>query len=115
MVRTARKLPLPGHIFSCPIEEPADPQQPFPSQRINYKTNKSMNMFKKPFIISAIVTLLACIPLYLLSSQEYSLTTANLPLFALPLFVILLISSFWAAQGSASSGYDYDENELAFA
>ena len=47
-------------------------------------------MFKKPFIISAIVTLLACIPLYLLSSQEYSLTTANLPLFALSLFVILL-------------------------
>ena len=70
-----------------------------------------MNMFKKPFIISAIVTLLACIPLYLLSSQEYSLTTANLPLFALSLFVILLISSFWAAQGSASSGFDYDENE----
>jgi len=53
-------------------------------------------MFKKPLFISFVITILACAPLYLLSTQEYSLTLSNLPLFALTLFVLILISSFWA-------------------
>jgi CspA family cold shock protein len=55
-----------------------------------------MTMFKKPLFISFVITVLACVPLYLLSTQEYSLTLSNLPLFALTLFVLVLISSFWA-------------------
>lgn len=51
-------------------------------------------MFKKPFFISLAITLLACIPLYFLSSQEFSLTLSNFPIIALSLFVIVLISSF---------------------
>lgn len=67
-------------------------------------------MFKKPFIISIVVTLFACIPLYLLSSQEYLLTLSNLPIFALSLFVAILISSYWAQQGVNNYGDYFDEN-----
>lgn len=53
-------------------------------------------MSKKPLFISFLITALACVPLYLLSTQEYSLTLSNLPIFALTLFMLILISSFWA-------------------
>lgn len=61
-------------------------------------------MFKKPFFISIVVTILACIPLYFLSAQEFSLNLSNFPIIALTLFVIVLISSFCAHAGSAQAG-----------
>ena len=73
---------------------------------INYKTNKSMNMFKKPFFISFAITALACIPLYFLSTQEFSLTLSNFPIIALTLFIIVLVSSFCAQLNSARTGDD---------
>lgn len=68
-------------------------------------------MFKKPFFISFVITLLACIPLYFLSSQEFSLTLSNFPIIALTLFIIVLISSFSAQLSSNRPGdahYDDD-------
>tara|TARA_R110002073_G_scaffold257567_3_gene420337 strand:- start:569 stop:988 length:420 start_codon:yes stop_codon:yes gene_type:complete len=64
-------------------------------------------MFKKPLLVSFAITLLACIPLYILSSQEYSLTPSNFPLFALSLFITILISSFWSHLGTSHSDNDY--------
>ncbi len=52
-------------------------------------------MPNKPFSIAVILTLLAVMPLYLLSGQQLQLSTANLPFFALSLFVLLLLSSYW--------------------
>ncbi|GJM13042.1 MAG: hypothetical protein DHS20C12_14450 [Pseudohongiella sp.] len=69
-------------------------------------------MFKKPFFISVVVTMLACIPLYFLSSQEFSLTLSNFPVIALTLFVIVLISSF-CAQLNSSSEDDYYDDEYS--
>jgi len=68
-------------------------------------------MFKKPFFISIVITLLACIPLYFLSSQEFTLSLSNFPIIALTLFIIVLISSF-CAQMSASGDDDdlYDDD-----
>ncbi len=66
-------------------------------------------MFKKPLFISFTMTLLACLPLYLLSTQEYSLTTSNLPIFALSLFIVILISSFWIQTSSTQDESDYYE------
>ncbi|PCI79965.1 MAG: cold-shock protein [SAR86 cluster bacterium] len=61
--------------------------------------------------ISFVITVLACIPLYFLSSQEFSLTLSNFPIIALTLFVIVLISSFCAQLSSARSGGDlYDDD-----
>lgn len=60
-------------------------------------------MPNKPFFIALIITVLSCIPLYFLSTNEFSLTIDNLPLIALSLFVIILITSFWS-QASAFSG-----------
>ena len=68
-------------------------------------------MFKKPLIISIVIALLACIPLYILSSQDYTLTLSNFPLIAFSLFVTLLVSNFWASTSPASSDYDYYEDE----
>ncbi len=68
-------------------------------------------MFKKPLLISFVVTLLAGIPLYILASQEYSLTPASFPLLALSLFITILISSFWAYMSSPPSEHDYYENQ----
>lgn len=53
-------------------------------------------MFKKPFFIALAITLLSCVPLYFLSAREFSLTTNNLPLLALSLFVIILITASWS-------------------
>ena len=57
-------------------------------------------MFKKPFFISIVITLLACIPLYFLSEQEFSLTLSNFPIIALTLFIIVLISGFSSQSSS---------------
>ena len=70
-----------------------------------------MNMFKKPFFISVVITALACIPLYFLSSQEFSLTLSNFPIIALTLFIIVLISSFSAQQNSKLPGDDFYDDE----
>lgn len=67
-------------------------------------------MFKKPVFISFVVTVLACIPLYFLSSQEFSLTLANFPLIALTLFTIVLISSFSAQLSSNQQGDDLSDD-----
>lgn len=61
-------------------------------------------MFKKPFLISFVITVLACIPLYFLSSQEFSLTLSSFPIIALTLFIIVLISSFGAQLSSNQPG-----------
>lgn len=53
-------------------------------------------MFNKPFPIAATITLLACIPLYVISSQGFVLTTNHLPLLALSQFVVILIALFWS-------------------
>ena len=63
-------------------------------------------MFKKPVFISFAITVLACIPLYFLSSQEFSLTLSNFPIIALTLFIIVLVSSFCAQLNSARTGDD---------
>ena len=58
-------------------------------------------MFKNPISIAAILTLLACVPLYYLSEGEgFQLTIDKLPMIALSLFVIILISAFWGNAGS---------------
>lgn len=68
-------------------------------------------MFKKPFFISIVITILACIPLYFLSTQEFSLTLSNLPIIALTLFVIVLISAFSAQLNSERTGDGLYEDE----
>ena len=68
-------------------------------------------MFKKPFFISFVITALACIPLYFLSVQEFSLTLSNFPIIALTLFIIVLVSSFCAQRSSAGTGNDLYEDE----
>ncbi len=72
-------------------------------------------MFNKPFFIAATLTLLAGIPLYLLSAQQFPLNTGNLPVIGLSLFVLLLITAYWSqavASSNASPNYhDADHNE----
>ena len=53
-------------------------------------------MFNKPFSIAVILTLLAVLPLYLLSEKQFQLSTATLPFFVLSLFVLLLLSAYWS-------------------
>lgn len=68
-------------------------------------------MFKKPVFIAATVTIVACIPLYILSTQNFQLSTNNLPLLALSLFIIILIATFWGqatAHHFESEGYEDD-------
>ncbi len=54
-------------------------------------------MNSRPIVIAIVLTLISSIPLYLLSSSGFELSPANFPLFALSLFVLLLIAAFWAA------------------
>ncbi len=72
-------------------------------------------MFNKPFFIAATLTLLAGIPLYLLSAQQFPLNTSNLPVIGLSLFVLLLIAAYWSqavASSNASPHYhDVDYND----
>ena len=63
-------------------------------------------MFAKPPVIALALTLLSAIPLYLFSSQEYSLTLGNLPLFLLSLFVLLLLASVLGNRADRASGRD---------
>ena len=70
-------------------------------------------MFNKPVFIAASTTVLACIPLYFLSAQEFQLSTGNLPLLALSLFIVNLIGCFWAvAAAQRSTGEDYTEQHF---
>ena len=64
-------------------------------------------MFKKPLFIAATITVLACVPLYLLSSQQFEITADNFPLLAISLFITILIAVFWtnAAAVSGKSAY----------
>ena len=64
-------------------------------------------MFKKPLFIALTITLLSCVPLYILSAQEFSLTTNNLPLIALSLFIVILITSFWSQAAVSDEELDY--------
>jgi len=66
-----------------------------------------MTMFKKPIFIAATITVLACVPLYFLSSQQFEITADNLPLLAMSLFITILIAVFWtnAAAVSGKSAY----------
>ena len=66
-------------------------------------------MSNKPFIIAAILTLLALIPLYLLGSEPFELTLTNLSIAVLSLFVLLLICAFWAST-VASAGESSSNN-----
>ena len=70
-------------------------------------------MFNKPFSIAVILTLLAVLPLYLLSEQQFQLSTANLPFFVLSLFVLLLLSAYWSnAIKPTQKPTDYRSGEL---
>ena len=70
-------------------------------------------MFNKPFSIAVILTLLAVLPLYLLSEQQFQLNTANLPFFVLSLFVLLLLSAYWSnAIKPTQKPTDYRSGEL---
>ena len=70
-------------------------------------------MFNKPFSIAVILTLLAGLPLYLLSEQQFQLSTANLPFFVLSLFVLLLLSAYWSnAIKPTQKPTDYRSGEL---
>ena len=70
-------------------------------------------MFNKPFSIAVILTLLAVLPLYLLSEQQFQLSTANLPFFVLSLFVLLLLSAYWSnAIKPIQNPTDYRSGEL---
>jgi|TARA_B110000438_G_C15542488_1_gene533355 CspA family cold shock protein len=71
-------------------------------------------MFKNPISIAAILTLLACVPLYYLSEGEgFQLTIDKLPMIALSLFVIILISAFWGNAGSDDYSDDYSSDDSA--
>lgn len=71
-------------------------------------------MFKKPISIAAILTLLACVPLYYLSEGEgFQLTIDKLPMIVLSLFVIILISAFWGNAGSDDYSDDYSSDDSA--
>lgn len=64
-------------------------------------------MFKKPFFIALTITLISCVPLYFLSARDFSLTANNLPLIALSLFVVILITSYWSQGTVADEAMDY--------
>jgi len=54
-------------------------------------------MLNKPIPIAAIATLLASIPLYYLSVAGFELTTSNLPVLLLSLFILSLVSAYWGS------------------
>lgn len=66
-------------------------------------------MFKKPIFIAATITVLACVPLYFLSSQQFEVTVDNLPLLAMSLFITILIAVFWTSAASVSGGSTYTD------
>ncbi len=74
-------------------------------------------MFKKPLFVSFTMTLLACAPFYFLGTvsdtQDFSLTASELPLFALALFIVILISGVWVQMGrthtEAEQYQDHDD------
>ena len=66
-------------------------------------------MFKKPIFIAATITLLACIPLYFLSSQQFKINTDNLPLLAMSLFITIVIAVFWTNAGSVTGRSAYTD------
>ena len=66
-------------------------------------------MFKKPIFIAATITLLACIPLYFLSSQQFEINTDNLPLLAMSLFITIVIAVFWTNAGSVTGRSAYTD------
>ncbi len=70
-------------------------------------------MFKKPFFIALIMTLFACTPLYFLSTQEFSLTISNLPLLALSLFIVILVSTYLGHLGASGSEDTYPDGDGA--
>lgn len=60
-------------------------------------------MFNKPISIAAITSLLACVPLYLLSIRDFQISSSNLPMIALSLFITVLIAVVWARVTSGVS------------
>ena len=66
-------------------------------------------MFKKPIFIATTITLLACIPLYFLSSQQFEINTDNLPLLAMSLFITIVIAVFWTNAGSVTGRSAYTD------
>lgn len=71
-----------------------------------------MNMFKKPIFISFVITALACIPLYFLSVQEFSLTLSDFPIIALALFIIVLVSCLCVQLSSTrTDSYFYADDD----
>lgn len=67
-------------------------------------------MFKKPFFIALTITLLSCVPLYFLSAGEFSLTTNNLPLLALSLFIVILITAAWSQAAATDPDMDFQSD-----
>lgn len=60
-------------------------------------------MPSKLLLNSAILTLLSCVPLYVLSTRDYQLALNHLPLIGLTLFVVILFAMYW---GRTSTGND---------
>lgn len=68
-------------------------------------------MFKKPIIVAATITLLACVPLYSLSTQQFQLSVYNFPLIAMSLFITILMAVFWTHAASENNTSVYaDQN-----
>lgn len=57
-------------------------------------------MFSKPVSIAVVLTVIATIPLYLISARELQFSLQTLPLLILTLFVLLLIAAFWSARAA---------------
>jgi len=53
-------------------------------------------MLTKPLLVAVILTILAAIPLSILSNQSFQLSLTNLPFFLLSVLVISLVSAVWA-------------------
>lgn len=51
-------------------------------------------MHPRPIIVAAVLTVIAAIPLYILSSSQYQLSLQSLPVLLITLFVLLVISAF---------------------
>jgi len=66
-------------------------------------------MFKKPIFIAATITVLACIPLYSLSAQQFQLTTEIFPLLAISVFITILIAVSWTNAVSVSGPSSYSD------
>ena len=66
-------------------------------------------MFKKPIIVAATITLLACVPLYSLSTQQFQLSVYNFPLIAMSLFITILIAVFWTHAASENNTSVYSD------